>query len=672
MCGIAGIIDYRGIINTVKDVSSMLRTISYRGPDESGIYHSGSASMGNVRLSIIDLSTGQQPLTDSSGRYWIVFNGEIFNYRELREDLEKKNIRFKTNSDTEVLVQLYSLYGKSCLSRLNGQFAVAVWDRKEQELFLARDRVGIRPLFYNIIDGVLSFASEIKALFQNAHITRELSPEYLSQVYTFWTTITPHTAFRDIQELSPGHFLVFNRKGMKVEKFWDLNPGEKFSTLSLENAMGEFDELLTSAVRLRLRADVEVAAYLSGGLDSTSTVSYIKRIEPGILNTFSIGFSEKDFDESLYQEEAVKYLDTNHRSVNCTPEEIAEYFPKVVWQSEIPLLRTAPVPMMILSKLVRDNNIKVVITGEGSDEILAGYDIFREAKIRRFWASQPESKIRPLLLKTIYPDIPHLRNANPGILKMFFGFRLNETGNPFYSHLLRWNNSNHILKNLSPEYKEKLQGYSPVDELHEKLPDGYGKWDDLAKAQWLETTIFMSGYLLSSQGDRMAMANSVEGRYPFLDYRVIEFCSKLQPEFKLKGLNEKYLLKKLMAGKIPESIIKRPKQPYRAPIKSVFLGQKQPEYVKYMLSESYFRQAGIFDYNSVSSMLSRIEKTGISSEVDNMVLTAVISTHLLHYQYIENHNEKYRNGELKDLKIIEDHPPTPLSSNNPPAPLKGG
>jgi asparagine synthase (glutamine-hydrolysing) len=654
MCGVAGIVDYRSSNNTVTAVTSMLREISYRGPDESGVYHSGFATIGNVRLSIIDLSTGQQPLSDSSGRYWIVLNGEIFNYRELKEELEKQGVRFRTSSDTEVLVQLYARYGKECLGKLNGQFALAIWDTREKELFLARDRVGIRPLFYNITNGVFSFASEIKALLRNGSLTAELLPENLSQIFSFWTSLTPGTAFKNIFELSPGHFLVYNRRGIKIEKFWELDFSDRLHDISFESALAQFDDLLDSAVRLRLRADVEVAAYLSGGLDSTSTVSYIKKIEPGILNTFSIGFSEKDFDESAYQIEAVKYLDTNHRSVTCTPEDIAEYFPKVVWQSEIPVLRTAPVPMMILSKLVRDNNIKVVITGEGSDEILAGYDIFREAKIRRFWASQPDSKLRPLLLKTIYPDIPHLKNANPGILKMFFGYRLNETDNPFYSHLLRWNNSNHILKNLSPDYKSRLQGYSPVDELKEKLPEGFDRWDDLAKAQWLETTIFMSGYLLSSQGDRMAMANSVEGRYPFLDYRVIEFCSKLPSEFKLKGLNEKYLLKKLMTGKIPESIIKRPKQPYRAPIKSVFLGQKQPEYVKYMLSEAYFRQAGIFDYESVSSILSRIEKTGISSEMDNMVLTAVISTHLLHHQYIENHNEEYRNGELTNLRIIDD------------------
>jgi len=569
-----------------------------------------------------------------SGRYWIVFNGEIFNYIELRQELDRKGIQLKTHSATEVLVNLFALYKEKCLNFLNGQFAFAVWDKKEEELFIARDRVGIRPLFYTIAGGVFYFASEIKALLQNPGVTRELNPENLAQIYTFWTAITPGTAFKDISELSPGHFMTFSRKGITTDKFWELNFNNAHSALSLPDAIEGFNELFTSAVRIRLRADVEVAAYLSGGIDSSTTVAYIKNLEPGILNTFSIGFEDKDFDESRYQEEAVRYLNTNHRAITCSSKEIAEYFPKVVWHSETPLTRTAPTPMLILSKLVRDNNIKVVITGEGSDEILAGYDIFREAIIRRFWASQPGSSLRPMLLKRIYPDIPHLRNASPNILKMFFGYKLEDTGNPLYSHLLRWNNSNHIKKHFSGHIKESVDGYDPLEELAARLPATFDQWSPLAKAQWLETTVFMSGYLLSSQGDRMAMANSVEGRYPFLDYRVIEFGSGLPDSFKLNGTNEKYLLKKLMTGRIPESIGKRPKQPYRAPISSVFLGKERPEYVSEMLSEKQSRHAGIFDYPSVAALLGRIEKTGTASEMDNMVIPSVISTHLLHSQFI--------------------------------------
>jgi asparagine synthase (glutamine-hydrolysing) len=654
MCGIAGIIDYRSKENTRPEIDAMLRAINHRGPDECGYYHSEFATIGNVRLSIIDLSGGQQPMPDISGRYWIVFNGEIFNYKELRSDLTAKGYKLQNHSDTEVLVQLYAIHGSKCLTMLNGQFAFAIWDKVKEELFLARDRVGIRPLFYNLENGVFSFASEIKSLFTKKNIAREFSFENLSQVFTFWTAITPNTPFKGILELPPGHFATFSRKGLAINRFWEINYMNPPLAISLQDAMDRFHELFSDSVRIRLRADVEVAAYLSGGIDSSATVAYIKDIEPGVLNTFSIGFEEKDFDESHYQKEAVDYFKTTHKSIICPSSDIAEVFPRVIWHTETPMTRTAPAPMFLLSKLVRDNNIKVVITGEGSDEILAGYDIFKEARIRRFWASQPSSVLRPLLLKKLYPDLPHLQNASPNILKMFFGYKLEDVDNPFYSHLLRWNNSNHIKKHLAPELREKLESYSPYKDLSENLPNGYDSWDPLSRSQWLETTVFMSGYLLSSQGDRMGMANSIEGRYPFLDYRVVEFCSSLPTEFKLNGLKEKYLLKKLLKNKIPDSIIDRTKQPYRAPIRSVFLNSNAPAYVDEMLSESYTRKAGIFNYDSVSPLIEKIRKTGSASEVENMILTAVISTHLVNYQFIESNNSEFQNNELTNLKVIED------------------
>jgi asparagine synthase (glutamine-hydrolysing) len=654
MCGICGIIDYRSRANDRNTIELMLRSINYRGPDESGVYLSDFASLGNVRLSIIDLSGGQQPLSDISQRYWIVFNGEIFNYRELRKDLEDKGIIFKTVSDTEVLVQLYSLYGKNCLKMLNGQFAMAVWDNLKEELFIARDRIGIRPLFYNIDNGIFSLASEIKALLKVPHIRRELSPENLSQVYTFWSTITPDTPFKGIYELSPGYCAVYNRNGLKTEKYWELKFTSNTFGLSLKDAISQFDELFYDAVKIRLRADVEVAAYLSGGIDSSATVAYIKDIEPGILNTFSIGFDEKDFDESPYQEEAVKHFMTTHKSIICTSKDIAESFPRVIWHSETPMVRTAPAPMFLLSRLVRNNNIKVVITGEGSDEMLGGYDIFKEAKIKRFWASQPESVIRPLLLTKLYPYLSQMKDLSPVMLRMFYGYKLEEVDNPFYSHLLRFNNSNHIKKHFSDKMNNELREFVPLSMLEKRLPEDFKNWDQLAKSQWLETTVFMSGYLLSSQGDRMAMANSVEGRYPFLDYRVIEFCASLPADYKLKGLNEKYLLKKLLANRIPEKILKRPKQAYRAPIKSVFLGKEVPEYISEMLSESYTNKAGIFNYKSIASVISRMLKTGIISEIDNMILTSVISTHLINYQFIENRNEEFQNGVLTNHKVVNE------------------
>ncbi len=654
MCGIAGIIDYRNKVLNKNVIEGMLRAVCFRGPDESGIYTSPFVGFGHTRLSIVDLSTGQQPMSDPSGRYWIVFNGEIFNHPELRDNLVKKGYAFRTHSDTEVLIQLYAAYGKNCLSMLNGQFAFAIWDKLREELFIARDRIGIRPLFYHRSDNRFSFASEIKSLFVQEDVNPEFSYKNLSQIYTFWTAITPSTAFKDIFELSPGHFLIYNRNGITIEKYWELKYYDPGNAKPLQKALEEFHELFYDAVKIRLRADVEVAAYLSGGIDSSSTVAYIKNIEPRILNTFSIGFDDRDFDETSYQNEAVRYLDTRHRSIICTSEDISRSFPKVIWHTETPVTRTAPAPMLLLSELVRKNNIKVVITGEGADEMLAGYDIFKEAKIRRFWAKQPNSSIRPLLLKKLNPFLPQMKEANPVILKMFYGYKLEDIENPFYSHLLRWNNSNHIKKHFSGQVRSELTGYSPTEILEEKLPAGFNSWNYLEKSQWLETSIFMSGYLLSSQGDRMAMANSVEGRYPFLDYRVIEFCNKLPCDFKLNGLNEKFLLKKLMKNKIPESIIKRSKQPYRAPIKNAFPLNNPPEYLKEVLSPGFFKKAGIFDFNSISTLLQKIQKTGNSSEVDDMVLVSVISTHLLYDQFIDRFSENLTGIELNNLKIIDE------------------
>ncbi len=652
MCGIAGIVNY-SVRPEAEMVNRMLSRISYRGPDESGVYSSAEAAIGNVRLSIIDLSTGQQPMTDVSKRYWIVYNGELFNHIELRSELEAKGYGFHTHSDTEVVMQLYACYGEKALPKMNGQYVFAIWDTLKKEMFIARDRVGIRPLFYHYNQGEFSFGSEIKTLFENPRIKPSLNNEALSQVFTFWTAITPNTVFNDILELSPGHWMKINSSGIRVQKYWELRFDQPNQSIkSIDEAVEAFGELFEDAVKLRLRADVEVAAYLSGGIDSSITTAYIKKLEPDVLNTFSIGFQEDEFDETIYQLEAARYLNTNHHAIKCSSQEIAEAFPQVVNLCETPIIRTAPTPMYLLSKLVRSNNIKVVITGEGADEMLAGYNIFKESEIRRFWAQQPNSKYRPLLLRKLYPYLPQMKTASPTMLKLFFGFKLEDTGNPFYSHLLRWNNAEHIKKHFHPNIKSSINGYDPFSALERNLPDGFNEWNSLAKAQWLETSVFMSGYLLSSQGDRMAMGNSVEGRYPFLDYRVIEFSASLPPKYKLNGLNEKYLLKKLIKGKIPDSIVNRSKQAYRAPIASTFLGEHAPSYIKELLNAESIEQAGIFNPSSVMPMLEKMRQTPRTSEVENMLLTALVSTHLLYNQFIVHQAEPLTREKILNSKII--------------------
>lgn len=638
MCGIAGIFNYHSSLEASdeQNVKKMLSLIHHRGPDESGVYMDKNLSIGSVRLSIVDLASGQQPMCDDSGRYWIVYNGEIFNYPELKAELEKKGVKFRTNCDTEIVVQMYAHYGPACLSKFNGQFAFCIWDKHKRELFLARDRVGIRPVFYWRKDKSFAFCSEIKGLFALDRIDRRINNEGLKQIFTFWTTISPATPFENIYELPPGHYMTVSSDHVSISKFWELNYAkQKGKEYDFAETLEEFDELLHDSVKIRLRADVPVGAYLSGGLDSSVTTSFIKDIFPGILNTYSIGFSEKMYDETDYQIEVSRFLNTNHTAFTCTTEDIIENFEKTIYHTEFPILRTSPTPMYLLSKKVRESNIKVVITGEGADEILAGYNIFKEAKIRRFWANQPESSIRPKLLAQLYPYLPMMKESPDFALKMFFGYKLGDVKNPLYSHLLRWNNTSRINTFFTTDFLNSTKG-NYIDQALATLPSQFQNWSDLAKSQFLETTIFMSGYLLSSQGDRVAMGNSVEGRYPFLDYRLIEFCSSLPDRYKLNSLNEKFILKKLSEGRIPKSVTQRSKQAYRAPISDSFCKPDVPVEILDALSSYTIHDYGIFNPDKVTKLIFNIRNQKNISEIDQMAITGIVSTQLLNKLFITN------------------------------------
>ncbi|MEA3463408.1 MAG: asparagine synthase (glutamine-hydrolyzing), partial [Bacteroidota bacterium] len=610
MCGISGIYNAGQAPVSPDAIRNMLKQIQYRGPDESGIFMGMGVGLGSVRLSIIDLAQGQQPMCDEAEELWIVFNGEIFNYIELKKELVSLGYRFRTDSDTEVLLLLYKHYREKCLEKLNGQFAFAIWDTQGKELFLGRDRVGIRPLYYYHEKGSLVFGSEIKCLMESGYVKAEPDPEALNRVFTFWTIPSPGTMFKGVKELPPGHYMVVRENDIRIKPYWELrfkgDPGDS-EKLSLADTLDEFESILSDSVRLRLRADVPVAAYLSGGIDSSATTWLIKQIEPGVLNTFSLGFQSGEFDETAFQQSVSKQLDTRHNSICCSDTDIADNFAQVLWHTEIPLLRTGAVPMFLLSGLVNDHGIKVVITGEGADEFLGGYNIFKEAIIREFWSKEPSSQIRPLLLQKLYPYLAQFQGRNSAMLRLFFGYCLEDSDSPVYSHLIRWNNSKHIREHIRKDF---LNGSAsdPVDAFVSTLPEGFGELDLLSRAQWLESTLFMSGYLLSSQGDRMGMAHSVEGRYPFLDHRVIEFASKLPWNHKIRGLNEKYLMKKLMDGRLPEQVVHRPKQAYRAPVASSLTSGKAPEYLREALSPDMISKFGIFNTASVEKLLRKMQE----------------------------------------------------------------
>lgn len=634
MCGITGCVG-RKPAEGFSEPGPGIATLSHRGPDAFGTYTSGQVSLGHARLSILDLSGGAQPMEACNGRLCITFNGEIFNYIELREDLKRKGHSFKSRSDTEVILHLYEEYGPACTEQMNGQWAFALWDESRQRLFLSRDRMGIRPLYYALVDGALTFGSEIKAIFANESIKRELDFETLDQIFTFWCPLPSRTIFKGVKQIPPGHSAIFENGQLRLWRYWDLHPScvEAANEQCLaENLL----ELLTDATRIRLRADVPIGVYLSGGLDSAITTALAKRMTQADLRAFSIAFADQELDESAFQQVAAEFIGARLSTFHCDDEEIAEAFPNVVWHMEQPVLRTAPAPLYLLSELVRDSGFKVVLTGEGADELFGGYDIFKEAKVRRFVAREPRSAIRPLLLKRLYPYLSSLQRQTPEYLRR--SFRVEQAGldNPFFSHLPRWELTGRLKTLFSEETHSHLNGYDCLDELRSELPGEFPRWDKFFQAQYLETTLLLPGYILSAQGDRVAMAHSVEARYPFLDHRVVDFAASLSPTLKMKGLDEKHLLKRAAAALVPEPILRRPKQPYRAPDGKSFVTGRARDYVQSLLDPASMRKAGVFKPQPVQALLEKFRSNRLTSARDNMALVAVLSTSLILDQFIDS------------------------------------
>ena len=631
----------------------MLGMIRHRGPDQFGIYLDDEVGLGSARLSIVDLSGGQQPIANEDESLWIVYNGEVFNYVELRPELEQRGHRFATNSDTEVILHLYEDFGPGCLKYLNGQFAFAIWDSSHHQLFLARDRLGIRPLFYTLVDGALIFGSEIKALLVDPRVRAEIDPVSMDQIFTYWSTLPSRTAFRGIHEVPPAHYLIAQDGKLTVERYWQVDfPISVAAPRSLEDTLEEFRALLVDATQIRLRADVPVAAYLSGGLDSSTTAAIIRNYTNSPLDTFSITFEDPNFDEREFQFRMADFLGTDHHIVHASYAEIGRVFPDVIWHTETPILRTSPAPLFILSELVRKHNYKVVMTGEGADEFLAGYNIFKEAKIRRFWARQPGSQLRPLLLRRLYPYISDLSSSSGAYLQAFFGEGLEQVDSYDYSHALRWRNTGRIRRFFSTDLQQAIAVNQPAWQAVE-YPAQFKDWDPLHQAQYLEITIFLSQYLLSSQGDRVAMAHSVEGRFPFLDYRVVEFCNRIPPELKLRGLTEKFILKKLAQRWLPDMIWQRPKRPYRAPIHHSFFGPQAPEYVRDLLSVGSLQAAGLFNPSAVGQLVAKARRVDHLSEMDDMALAGILSTQLLLHSFIQNFKISPPLTHADDVKVCQ-------------------
>ncbi len=672
MCGVAGWITHADphgrTAHSVRpeQLDRMIATLAHRGPDGLTTRIDGGVALAHARLAIVDLAHGTQPIGNEDGLIQVILNGEIFNHVELRAELELLGHRFRTHSDTEVLVHLYEEHGDDFLDRLNGQFALALHDRRRHRVLLARDRVGIRPLFYTHTPDRFAFASEAKALLTLPGVERAWDPAALSGLFNFWAPVAPRSPLAGISQLPPGHRMVVEAPGpgqpvrTRITRWWDwpfaepeapcewavasspaASPGAAASSSTrsvraLDAAAEELRALLEDAVRLQLRADVPVGAYLSGGLDSSGLAALARRQLSGPLQTWALSFDDPSLDESAWQGAMAEHLGTEHHTLRVTPADICAALSRTVWHAESPLVRTAPAPMRMLAGLVRDHGGKVVLTGEGADEVFAGYDLFKEAQVRRFIARQPQSARRVRLWERLYPYLENSPTRRPALAQRFFGRSGDAPDSPWYAHRPRMDAASRIQQFFSDEMRERCAAHDPLTDLTAQLPEGFPHWAPLHRDQYVEAHTLLDGMLLSAQGDRMAMAHGVEGRVPYLDHRVVEFACRLPPRFKLQGLNEKAILKRALRDLVPPQILNRPKQPYRAPDSACFFEQgRLRDELHDLLTPDALRQAGVFDPDAVDRLVAKAAAGRAIGAADNMSMVAVVTTQMMHRQFIE-------------------------------------
>lgn len=608
MCGIVGCVDLLGR-GRVEDhvLRRMADALIHRGPDSSGYFLDKNIGLGARRLRIIDLETGDQPLFNEDRSLVLVCNGEVFNYVQLRDALAKRGHSFRTRTDVEVLIHLYEEEGVGFLNKLNGQFAFAIYNRENGALFLARDQVGICPLFHTEIDGLLIFASEIKAILEHPLAPREVNLTGLDQILSLPGPISPNTMFRNIHSLPSGHYLAVKNGDMAVREYWDLD----YPTIAeAEDGKAEryyadtLEGLLEQSVRYRLQADVPVGFFLSGGLDSSLIAAMIRRVSPGVeRHSFSVSFADEEICESKYQRLMSSHVGSIHHEIRFDEVDIAARLIDAVYHSECPLKETYNTASLALSEETRKNRVVVVLNGEGSDELFAGYVGYR------FDKGRPDNG-KKYDLETILADEVRERMWGDRDLdyeKDEYAFR--ETKSALYSAGLGVRLGEFECSSFPVVDKQRLQGRHPVH-----------------KRSYLDFKLRLAGHLIADHGDRMAMANSVEARYPFLDINLVEFCREIPPDLKLNDLTEKYILKKMAEGILPREIINREKFGFVAP-GSPSLLRRRSDWVRDLLSYERIRKEGYFNPDTVEALKARYSQKGfrLSLALEDDLLIIVLT-----------------------------------------------
>ncbi|HEY6804828.1 MAG TPA: asparagine synthase (glutamine-hydrolyzing) [Pyrinomonadaceae bacterium] len=580
MCGIVGYVDLNRAGRVEERIlDGMANALIHRGPDSRGYFVEPNAGLGTRRLRIIDLETGDQPLFNEDRNLVLSCNGEIFNYRELTKELEQKGHTFRTKTDVEVLVHLYEEHGVDFLNKLNAQFALAIYDRRDGTLFLARDQFAICPLFYTVVDGFLIFASEIKAILQHPSVPREVNLTGLDQVLSLPGAISPQTLFRNIHSLPSGHYLVVKNGDVSVREYWDLD-----YPLASEASDGKPESYyadtlrarLEQSVRYRLQADVPVGFFLSGGLDSSVIAALIQEVSPDVQrHSFSISFNDERLCEAKYQRLVSDSVGSIHHEIPFNDADIASRLKAAVYHSECPLKETYNTASLALSRETRDTGVTVVLNGEGSDELFAGYVGYRFDKGRNGNAKSQD-------LETILGD--EIREKFWGDRDFYYEkdeYPFREVKQALYAPDLSARLNEFDCANFPVINKERLRGRHV---LH--------------KRSYLDFKLRLGHHLIADHGDRMTMANSIEARYPFLDIDLVEFCTRIPPELKLNGFTEKYILKKAAGNLVPRAVVEREKFGFVAPGSPALLQQKI-DWVYDLLSYDRIKRQGYFNPDTV-------------------------------------------------------------------------
>lgn len=598
MCGICGLCRFSGLQPDDRaTVDRMTQALIHRGPDEDGFYADEFVSLGMRRLRIIDLVTGRQPISNEDGTIWTVYNGEIFNFPSLRQELQERGHVFKTKADTEVIVHLYEEDGPEFVHRLNGMFAIALWDTKKRRLCLYRDRLGIKPLHYCLLPNGIVFASEIKSLLA-AGVPRQIDLEALSQFFSFEYIPAPRTIFQSVSKLLPGHQIICEPDGVKVERYWDVQFVPDSPPLPEETYGEEIRRRLRQAVAMRLISDVPLGVFLSGGVDSSLVTALMKEVTTAEVKTFSIGFREKSFNELNYAREVANFLGTNHQEFIVEPRLVKELVPKLMGYLDEPLADASVIPTYLISYLARQQ-VTVALAGDGGDELFAGYDTYKAYRLACFYRRVPRFIDRPVRrLVNLLPASSRRLSFEFKAKKFLAGIDYP----PEIANYIWWGAypPGEKEKLFSPDFRQAMTAnpYEPVN-FHLK---NCSAEDPLDRIFYLDLKLYLQDDLLVKV-DRMSMANSLEIRVPFLDYTFVEFAARIPNRLKLKGWKTKYILKKAMEGKLPRSIFHRPKIGFDIPL-GAWMRQDLKDFVLDTLSPARIKQHGFFNPSYVEQKLT--------------------------------------------------------------------